>query len=165
MALGDGTIRVISAAPIEDAAFGPLFEVPHTGPVLAAGYSPDGMRLATVEADEGPGRPVRIRVMDAADGRVLSDIGLIGSRVTAVAFGPDGERFAAVDADGSVMLRDVANGQALHMLGKVKANHTGLQSGWPVDRIERRRDRTRHQISDLGCKDRPRGSFLGRRGQ
>ena len=103
--------------------------------------------------------------MDAANGRVLINVSLIGSQVTAVAFGPDGKRLAAVDADGSVMLRDVANGQALHSLDKVKATIAGLQSGWPVDRIERRRNRASHKVGDLGCKDRPFGSILGRRRQ
>src|SRR5262249_50752786 len=69
----------------------------------------------------GPGDPARIRVLDASDGRVLFNVGLVGSRVTAVAFSPDGERLAAVDADGSVTLRDVASGQGPRTLGKVKA--------------------------------------------
>jgi WD40 repeat protein len=124
MGLGDGTIRIISAAPIEDAAFEPLSEVPHTGPVSTVRYSLDGARLATIEAGEGPGRPVRIRVIDAADGRILSDFGLVSSRAAAVAFNPDGKRLATLDADGWVILRDIANGQALQMLDKLSdASH------------------------------------------
>jgi WD40 repeat protein/serine/threonine protein kinase len=121
MALGDGTIQIISAAPVEDRAFGPLCEVPHAGPVSTARYSPDGARLATIEADEGPGRPARIRVIDAADGRVFIDVGLMGSRVTAVAFSPDGKHITTVDADGSITVRNVANGLALYTLSKLRA--------------------------------------------
>jgi WD40 repeat protein len=120
MALGDGTIQIISAAPVVDTVFGPLLEVPHTGPVSTVRYSPDGTRLATIEAGKGSGRPLRIRVIDAEDGRVLSDVGLVSSQATAVAFNPDGKRLATVDADGAFTVRDVANGQALHMLDQVK---------------------------------------------
>jgi WD40 repeat protein/serine/threonine protein kinase len=122
MALGDRTIRLISAAPIDDAAYGPRIEIPHSGPVCAARYSPDGARVLSAQGGEGHGRPARIRVMEAASGRVLTDVGLIGSRVAAVAFSPDGERLATVDGNGSVVLQDVANhGQAPHTLGEVKA--------------------------------------------
>jgi WD40 repeat protein len=119
MGLGDGTIRIISAAPIEDAAFEPLSEVPHTGPVSTVRYSPDGERLATIEAGESPGHPLRIRVIDAADGRILSDIGLGSSQAAAVAFNPDGKRLTTLDAEGWVTLRDIANGQALQRLHKL----------------------------------------------
>jgi hypothetical protein len=62
---------------------------------------PDAARLATVETVESPGRPVRIRVIDAADGWVLNDVRLIGSRVTAVAFGPDGMRLVPSSYEGT----------------------------------------------------------------
>jgi WD40 repeat protein len=117
--LGDGTIRIVSAAPIEDAAFKPLSEFRHTGPVSTVRYSRDGARLATIEAGEDPDHPVRIQLIDAMDGRILSDIGLVSSQAAAVAFNPDGKRLATLDADGRVTLRDIANGQVLQMLDKL----------------------------------------------
>ena len=79
--------------------------------LYTARYCPDAARLATVEVVESPGRPVRIRVIDAADGWVLNDVCLIGSRVTAVTFGPDGHLLAAGSADKTVRIWDLATGQ------------------------------------------------------
>jgi WD40 repeat protein/serine/threonine protein kinase len=123
MAQGDATIRIVSAAPIADAtAFGPLVEFRHTGRIYSAVHSPDGARLATVEAGEGRGRPDQVRVRNAADGRILLDIRGTGTWQSAVAFSPDGARLAATDADGSMRVRDAVNGRALLTLGKVKAS-------------------------------------------
>jgi WD40 repeat protein len=121
-ALGDGTIRIVSAAPIESPdALGPSLEFHHDGPIYAADYSPDGARLATVEAGEGPGSPSRVRVRDAIDGGILIDVGSTRSEGAAVAFSPDGARLAGIDEDGSLKVRDGDNGRIVYTLGNVKA--------------------------------------------
>jgi WD40 repeat protein len=122
MALGDFTIRIVNAAPIEGViAWGPSLDIRHASSSVS-GYSPDGTRLNTREWPEGRDQRCHFRVRNAADGRILLDIKGIDVPYSAGTFSPDGARLAVLDRDGSTMLLDATTGQVLRRLGKVKAH-------------------------------------------
>jgi WD40 repeat protein/tRNA A-37 threonylcarbamoyl transferase component Bud32 len=82
----------------------PLLLEGHSGPVMAAAFSPDGARIASSGA-EG-----RIIVWDAATG--IRDDMLTGGRgsINAVSFSPDGDYIAGAGDDGAVIIWPVTGG-------------------------------------------------------
>jgi WD40 repeat protein len=67
------------------------FAAEGAGPALALAYSPDGRVLAVASGAKGAGQ---VRLLDAARGKVLGQVGSDKGRCLGVAFSPDGRRLA-----------------------------------------------------------------------
>jgi WD40 repeat protein len=83
----------------------------HGAGVPAVAFSPDGKTLATVSKDR------RVRLWDAATGRLRRDCFGHGRAIEAVAFSPDGSLLASGDTGGKVRLWDPASGETIVRAG------------------------------------------------
>jgi WD40 repeat protein/serine/threonine protein kinase len=79
----------------------------HQGVVLAAAFSPDGSRLATVGADR------LVKIWDTRQGELVLICPGHRGAVRGVAFSPDGTRLFSAGADQTVHIWDTASGQKL----------------------------------------------------
>ncbi len=82
----------------------------HTGPILAAAFSPNGRRIATGSADHSA------KVWDAASATVLLTLSGHSAPVRSVAFFSDGERIVTGSWDKTARVWDAATGECLHIL-------------------------------------------------
>jgi len=82
----------------------------HTGPILAAAYSPEGGRIVTGSADR------TAKVWDAGSGKEL--IRLVGHKepIRSVAFSPDGRRIVTGSWDGTAKVWDATTAALMHTL-------------------------------------------------
>ncbi|CCA73096.1 hypothetical protein PIIN_07050, partial [Serendipita indica DSM 11827] len=80
----------------------------HEGPVLTAGFSPDGLQMISGSSDR------TIRLWDVATGQPLGEP-LRGHKnlVNTVAFSPDGSRIVSGSSDHTIRLWDTVTGRAL----------------------------------------------------
>lgn len=78
----------------------------HSGPVVAAAFHPDGVRLATADMQGS------IRIWNARTGAAIGAIDRSGES-RALAFTPDGRRLAAVGVDGIVRVWDAETADEL----------------------------------------------------
>jgi WD40 repeat protein len=88
--------------------------------VTALAFSPDGARLATASYLE-----CLVRLWNVADGALHSTLPRTALGIRALAFSPDGTLLALARADGTAVLRGIAEDREL---GSVRANERGLQS-------------------------------------
>jgi dipeptidyl aminopeptidase/acylaminoacyl peptidase len=79
----------------------------HSGPVIAAEFSPDGKRIVTASGDG------TARVWDAQTGQPLTGPLQHASGVNAAHFSPDGKRIVTASHDGTARLWDGQSGQPL----------------------------------------------------
>lgn len=108
------------------------------GIVFTVAYSPDGMLLATGDAEGG------LRLWQATDGKpLLNLIGHLGW-VWSVAFSRDGSTLASCSSDKTIRLWDVNSGQCLQVL----RGHTG--SVWSVAFSGRATSAEAHQLLASG---------------
>ncbi|HQR36640.1 MAG TPA: protein kinase [Blastocatellia bacterium] len=86
---------------------GERYSLPHPSDVWAVAYSPDGQRIASACADN------KLRVWEAATGRLLATINGHTGNIWAVAFSPDSQRIATASGDRTAKLWDAATGREL----------------------------------------------------
>jgi len=79
----------------------------HTGPVLAAQWSPDESVVLTASDDKSA------RIWRAADGHLLASCDGHSEAVTSAAFSPDGRRIATGGADQALFIWNAADGRRL----------------------------------------------------
>ena len=82
----------------------------HSGPVHAAAFSPDGVRLASASADG------IIKVWNVETGAVVWTASSQGVAVQALAYSPDGGKLAAASRDNSIKLLNAVTGLEIHSL-------------------------------------------------
>src|SRR5262249_44601911 len=82
----------------------------HTGPVVAAVFSPDGTRVATASADD------TARIFDVASGRTKQVLEGHTDALEAVAFSPDGSRLATSGDDDDARVWNVRTGNQIALL-------------------------------------------------
>ncbi|MGE3779800.1 MAG: protein kinase, partial [Pirellulaceae bacterium] len=161
-----GNVRFFDAATGRE-----LREIAEAGSVFSLSYSPDGRWLALAAADG------RVRIVDAATGRIARMLPGHRGNVFHVAFHPDGRRVASASRDGTVRIWDALTGGCLRVLDNmdadarrvaftpdgrvlIAASHSGLIRLWDLQRDrELTHHRTRPQgISNLGLS--PDGRWL-----
>lgn len=116
----DGRLVVASLEDLEN----PMYDLSISDvDVIAAGYSPDGSRLATGTAAG------TLAVRDAATGAVIWGVADAhtgsNSALTALEFSADGATLATVGANGGLQLWDVDSGTPLGPDGGMQGAHTG----------------------------------------
>ena len=83
---------------------------------LRVALSPDGLVAAlSISSERGP-RGHKVRLLDAATGRVLQEIFDHKTFVSALLFSPDGQQLLSQDQDGGTFLSEVATGRRLKQL-------------------------------------------------
>jgi serine/threonine protein kinase/WD40 repeat protein len=89
------------------------------GEITAAGFSPDGLRMAVAYSVEERRRPPRFHVKIKEDwqtGAPSAKLEGCDCRVSELTFGPDSSRLATAGVDKKVRVWDVSNGQCLATL-------------------------------------------------
>ncbi|MBL1150691.1 MAG: hypothetical protein HND42_10840 [Armatimonadetes bacterium] len=87
----------------------------HTGEVVDASFSPDGLQIVTASMD------TTARVWNAATGRQLLVLANHTDGVTSAEFSPDGSRIVTASLDGKVCVWDAKSGEMLNVM----KGHTG----------------------------------------
>jgi WD40 repeat protein len=109
-----GTVRVWDLGVNHE-----LLTVVASSPALGVALSPDGKLLATGDGS-------RALLTDLASGRTLHTLDGHADTVNSFAFSPDGRLLATGSADRTVMLWDVASGQAIRTLTGYQADRPGI---------------------------------------
>jgi WD40 repeat protein len=133
LAFGDGSIRILSGAPIESsAASEPAVQIRGNDSIYSAVYSPDGERLATIESVQGPIGPFQVLLRDATTGRTLANLGLTSSESRSVSFDSGGKSIVMLDQNGEVVLKDLLKDEGQRLSGKMKGDMltTSPDGGW-----------------------------------
>ena len=97
----DGTARVWNISTGEE-----MLRLNHTGWVMAAAYSLDGRRIATVSGKEA-------YLWDAVTGEKLLTLAGHKNSINDIAFSPDGAHVATGSVDGKIKLWDAITGEEL----------------------------------------------------
>jgi eukaryotic-like serine/threonine-protein kinase len=82
----------------------------HPKEVWSVAYAPDGQRVAS-GCDDG-----KLRVWEAATGKLLAEFEHPGTFIWSVAWSPDGQQIAAALGNGTAQLWEAATGRALNVL-------------------------------------------------
>ena len=89
--------------------------------MLAADFSPDGQRLATVVNRTTNTAPLRITLWDAASGRTIREIATDASNVRSFAFAPNGNQIVIADWNGVCEMCDTTTGKVVRDFGWTSA--------------------------------------------
>jgi WD40 repeat protein/serine/threonine protein kinase len=114
---GDGTVRLWDSVSGQELRA--LQQQTGRSPswIQSVAFSPDGRRLASAGGTE-------VKIWDAASGQELYTLKGHTTGLTSVAYSPDGKRLASASVDGTVRLRDSANGQELRTFKESRPIHS-----------------------------------------